>query len=72
MNYLQMNDYSKLEVEEQSLADYFGKGNFKPFYKKHLKQGKIKLTLHDFIVGDIDTMFTAIKQLGIKIYRFYY
>ena len=41
MNYLQMNDYSKLEVEEQTLADYFGKGNFKPFYKKHLKQGKI-------------------------------
>ena len=61
-----MNDYSKLEVEEQTLADYFGKGNFKPFYKKHLKQGKIKLTLNDFIAGDTDTMFTAMKQLGIN------
>ena len=66
MNYLQMNEYSKLEVEEQALADYFGDGNFKPFYKKHLKQGKLKLTLNDFIAGDIDTMFTAMKLLGIN------
>jgi len=65
MNYLQMNDYSKLEVEEQALADYFGEGNFKPFYKKHLKQGKLKITLNDFIAGDIETMFTAMKKLGI-------
>jgi len=65
MNYLQMNEYSKLEEEEQALADYFGHGNFKPFYKKHLKQGKLKLTLNDFIAGDIDTMFTAMKQFGI-------
>lgn len=66
MNYLQMNEYSKFEKEEQALADYFGKGNFIPFYKKHLKQGKIKLTLNDFIAGDIDTMFTAMKLLGIN------
>ena len=24
MNYLQLNDYSKFEKEEQALADYFG------------------------------------------------
>ena len=66
MKYLQMNEYSKFEKEEQALADYFGKGNFIPFYKKHLKQGKLKLTLNDFIAGDIDTMFTAKKQLDIN------
>jgi len=66
MKYLQMNEYSKFEKEEQALADYFGKGNFIPFYKKHLKQGKLKLTLNDFIAGDIDTMFTAMKQLDIN------
>ena len=66
MNYLQMNEYSKFEEEEQALADYFGKGNFIPFYKKHLKQGKIKLTLNDFIAGDVDTMFNAMKLLGIN------
>jgi len=66
MKYLQMNEYSKFEKEEQALADYFGKGNFIPFYKKHLRQGKLKLTLNDFIAGDIDTMFTAMKQLDIN------
>ena len=66
MNYLQLNDCSKFEKEEQALADYFGEGNFIPFYKKHLIKGKIKLTLNDFIAGDIDTMFTAIKQLKIN------
>ena len=66
MKYLQMNEYSKFEKEEQALADYFGKGNFIPFYIKHLKQGKLKLTLNDFIAGDIDTMFTAMKQLDIN------
>ena len=34
MNYLQMNEYSKFDKEEQALADFFGKGNFLPFYKK--------------------------------------
>ena len=66
MKYLQMNEYSKFEKEEQALADYFGKGNFIPFYKKHIKQGKLKLTLNDFIAGDVDTMFTAMKQLNIN------
>ena len=66
MKYLQMNEYSKFEKEEQALADYFGEGNFIPFYKKHLKQGKLKLTLNDFIAGDVDTMFTAMKQLNIN------
>ena len=66
MKYLQMNEFSKFEKEEQALADYFGKGNFVPFYKKHLKQGKLKLTLNDFIAGDTDTMFIAMKQLGIN------
>ena len=66
MKYLQMNEYSKFEKEEQALADYFGEGNFIPFYKKHLKKGKLKLTLNDFIAGDVDTMFTAMKQLNIN------
>ena len=66
MNYLQMNEYSKFEKEEQALADFFGKGNFIPFYKKHIKQGKLKITLNDFIAGEIDTMFIAMKQLGIN------
>lgn len=65
MKYLQMNEYSRFDVEEQALADFFGKGNFVPFYKKHLKQGKLKITSNDFIAGDIDTMFTAMKQLDI-------
>ena len=65
MNYLQMNEYSKFDKEEQALADFFGKGNFLPFYKKHLKQGKLKITSNDFIAGEIETMFTAMKQLGI-------
>lgn len=66
MNYLQMNEHSRFDVEEQALADFFGKGNFVPFYKKHLKQGKLKITSNDFIAGDIDTMFTAMKQLDIN------
>ena len=66
MNYLKLNEYSKFENEKQALADYFGEGNFIPFYKKHLKQGKIKLTLNDFIIGDIGTMFISKKQLGIN------
>ena len=65
MNYLQMNEYSKFDKEEQALADFFGKGNFLPFYKKHLKQGKIKITSNDFIAGEVETMFIAIKKLGI-------
>ena len=65
MNYLQMNEYSKFDKEEQALADFFGKGNFVPFYKKHLKQGKLKITSNDFIAGEIETMFTAMKQLDI-------
>ena len=65
MNYLQMNEYSKFDKEEQALADFFGKGYFVPFYKKHLKQGKIKITPNDFIAGEIETMFTAMKKLGI-------
>ena len=65
MNYLQMNDQSKFDVEEQALADFFGKDNYIPFYKKHLKQGKLKLTSKDFIAGNIDTMLTAIKKLKI-------
>ena len=66
MNYLQMNEYSKFEKEEQALADFFGKGNCIPFYKKHLKQGKLKLKSNDFIAGDINTMFIAMKLLGIN------
>ena len=65
MNYLQMNEDSKFDVEEQALADFFGKGHFIPFYKKHLKRGKLKITSNDFIAGDLDTMFVAMKQLNI-------
>ena len=38
MKYLQMNDYSKFEKEEQALADFFGKGNYIPFSKSILKK----------------------------------
>ena len=35
MNYLQFNDKGKFEPEEQALAEYFGEGEYKGFYKKH-------------------------------------
>jgi len=66
MNYLQLNDNSKLGVEEQALANYFGDGNYTTFYKKHIIQNKIKITKEDFIIGDIPVMFAAMRQLGIE------
>lgn len=65
MNYLQMNDKGKLGHDEQKLADFFGEGNYTPFYKKHLLQNKIKLTRDDFVAGEIPVMFNAMKKLGI-------
>lgn len=65
-NFLQLNDNSKFDVEEQVLANYFGEGNYTPFYRKHIIQGKLKITKNDFIAGDIPSMFAAMKQLGIK------
>ena len=31
MNYLQLNDWSKLGTEELALAEFFGEGNYKTF-----------------------------------------
>ena len=66
MNYLQFNDRGKFEPEEQALAAYFGEGNYTGFYKKHFLRDKFSITKDDFISGDIDIMFHAMKRLGIK------
>lgn len=66
MNYLQLNDNSLLGEEEKALAEYFGEGNYKTFYKKHIIQNKLKITKDDFIIGDIPSMFAAMRQLGIS------
>lgn len=66
MNYLQFNDRGKFEPEEQTLANYFGEGNYTGFYKKHFLRDKFQITKDDFISGDIDVMFHAMKRLGIN------
>lgn len=66
MNYLQFNNRGKFDVEEQILAEYFGEGNYKGFYKKHFLRDKFQITKDDFISGDIDVMFHAMKRLGIE------
>lgn len=66
MNYLQFNDKGKFEPEEQALANYFGEGNYTGFYKKHFLRDKFQITKNDFISGDIDVMFHAMKRLGIN------
>lgn len=66
MNYLQFNDRGKFEPEEQALANYFGEGNYTGFYKKHFLRDKFQITKNDFISGDIDVMFHAMKRLGIN------
>lgn len=66
MNYLQFNDRGKFEPEEQALANYFGEGNYTGFYKKHFLRDKFQITKNDFISGDIDVMFHAMKRLGIE------
>ena len=66
MNYLQLNDKRKFEPEEQALANYFGEGNYVSFYKKHFLRDKFQITKDDFIAGDIDVMFHAMKRLGIE------
>jgi len=66
MNYLQFNDRGKFEPEEQALANYFGDGNYVGFYKKHFLHDKFQITKDDFIAGDIDVMFHAMKRLGIE------
>ena len=66
MNYLQFNDRGKFEPEEQALANYFGEGNYTGFYKKHFLRDKFQLTKDDFIAGDIDVMFHAMKRLDIE------
>lgn len=65
MNYLQLDDRGKFAREEKLLAEYFGEGNYIPFYKKHLLQNKIKLTKDDFIAGEIPSLFYAMKKLGV-------
>lgn len=47
MNYLQFNDRGKFEPEEQALADYFGEGEYKGFYKKH------------FLIDEVDPNFIS-------------
>lgn len=66
MNYLQFNDRGKFEPEEQALANYFGEGNYVGFYKKHFLHDKFQITKNDFIAGDINVMFHAMKRLGIE------
>lgn len=68
MNYLQFNDKGRFEPEEQALADYFDsiKQSYKGFYKKHFLREKFQITKDDFISGDIDVMFHAMKKLGIE------
>lgn len=68
MNYLQFNDKGKFEPEEQALANYFDsiKQSYKGFYKKHFLREKFQITKDDFISGDIDVMFHAMKKLGIE------
>ena len=66
MNYLQFNDKGKFEPEEQALAEYFGEGEYKGFYKKHFLRDRFQITKDDFITGDIDVMFHAMKKLGIE------
>ena len=65
MNYLQLNEHSKFDKEEQELADFFGEGNYTPYYKKHMVRGKIKVTKDDFVAGEIPSTFAALKQLGV-------
>lgn len=66
MNYLQFNDRGKFEPEEQALANYFGEGNYTGFYKKHFLRDKFQITKNDFISGEIDVIFHAMKKLGIE------
>lgn len=68
MNYLQFNDKGRFESEEQALANYFDsiKQSYKGFYKKHFLREKFQITKDDFISGDIDVMFYAMKRLGIE------
>ena len=68
MNYLQFNDKGRFEPEEQALANYFEsiKQPYKGFYKKHFLREKFQITKDDFISGDIDVMFHAMKMLGIE------
>lgn len=70
MNYLQFNDRGKFGLEEQALADYFDsiKQPYKGFYKKHFLRDKFQITKDDFISGDIDVMFHAMKRLGIEYF----
>lgn len=66
MNYLQLNDNNRLDPEEQAVADVLGSGNYQTFYKKHIIQNKLKITRDDFIMGEIPSMFAAMRQLGIE------
>lgn len=66
MNYLQLDDSNKLGPEEQAVADILGRGNYQTFYRKHIIQNKLKITKDDFIVGEIPSMFAAMRQLGIE------
>lgn len=69
MNYLQLNEKGKLAREEQLLADHFGEGNYTTFYKKNMLRGKIKLTADDFVAGELQTIYCAMKRLGISYWH---
>lgn len=66
VNYLQLNVRGKFAREEQLLADYFGEGNYTPFYKKHFLQHRFSLNADDFIAGEIPVMLMAMRSLGIE------
>lgn len=66
MNYIQLNERSNFSDEEWEVANTIGFAKVTPFYKKHLMQGKIKIKKGDFIMGDIQVMLNAMKQLGIE------
>jgi len=47
MNYLQLNDRGKFDQEEQALAEYFGEGEYKGFYKKHFLSSSPEVCKYD-------------------------
>lgn len=68
MNYLQFNDKGKFGPEEQTLANYFDsiKQSYRGFYKKHFLRDRFQITKDDFISGDVDVIFHAMRRLGIE------
>lgn len=66
MNYLQRQPDMKFDPEEALLADYFGDGNYVPFYAKRVQQRKLPLKRGDFLAGGLQVTLPALKQLGVE------